>query len=138
MGTSFAEVLSDTVARQHRDGDEARSPSPFADSLHGWEGCVAEAAVAMVLPEWPAWARTLAVSPHATEGELRRAFRRRAFELHPDRGGDVEAFLHARQALDEGLAALGARPLASPRVVATRRKYASPARRPAVDVAVTA
>jgi hypothetical protein len=40
----------------------------------------------------------LEVAPGATEDEVRRAWRRRAFETHPDRGGDEAAFDVVRQA----------------------------------------
>jgi hypothetical protein len=137
MGSSFAEVLSDTIARQGSERD--RSPSPFAQSLHGWEACVAEAAIALLAPDAPMWARTLRVSPHAPEGDLRRAFRQRAFEAHPDRGGTVEAFLAVKKALDEGLAAIGERALSAPRGAATGGAYTRvPARRRSADVAITA
>jgi hypothetical protein len=137
MGSSFAEVLSDTIARQGSERD--RSPSPFAQAVHGWEACVAEAAVAMLAPDAPMWARTLRVSPHAPEGDLRRAFRRCAFEAHPDRGGSTEAFLAVKKALDEGLAALGERALPAPRGASSGGAYSRvPAQRRSADVAITA
>jgi len=40
----------------------------------------------------------LEVAPGATEEEVRRAWRRRAFETHPDRGGDGACFDAVRQA----------------------------------------
>ncbi len=41
----------------------------------------------------------LGVSEHATQHDLRRAFRARAKQTHPDAGGDAEAFQAARRAL---------------------------------------
>lgn len=41
----------------------------------------------------------LGVSEHATQHDLRRAFRAQAKQTHPDAGGDSEAFQTARRAL---------------------------------------
>lgn len=41
----------------------------------------------------------LGVSEHATQNDLRRAFRARAKQTHPDAGGNAEAFQTARRAL---------------------------------------
>lgn len=41
-------------------------------------------------PDW--WADVLGVSPTASQGDAKRAFRRRAMETHPDRGGDADEF----------------------------------------------
>lgn len=46
---------------------------------------------------------TLGVSAKATELELRRAYRLRALETHPDRGGTDEAFREVRAAYEEAL-----------------------------------
>ena len=40
----------------------------------------------------------LGVSPDATTQEIRRAFRRRARQLHPDHGGDTQAFIELTRA----------------------------------------
>jgi len=41
----------------------------------------------------------LGVSPHATLGEIKAAFRRRAMELHPDRaGGESQPFIEVQEA----------------------------------------
>lgn len=46
------------------------------------------------------WA-VLGVAPGATADEVKRAFRARAFETHPDRGGDHDAFLDVRRAYEQ-------------------------------------
>jgi hypothetical protein len=46
---------------------------------------------------------TLGVSTKATELEIRRAYRLRALETHPDRGGTDEAFREVRAAYEEAL-----------------------------------
>jgi hypothetical protein len=46
---------------------------------------------------------TLGVASSATEIEIRRAYRLRALETHPDRGGTDEAFREVRAAYEEAL-----------------------------------
>jgi hypothetical protein len=46
----------------------------------------------------------LGLEPRATVEEIKRAFRKRALETHPDRGGDAEAFRTVRRAYDQALA----------------------------------
>lgn len=46
---------------------------------------------------------TLGVTSSATEIEIRRAYRLRALETHPDRGGTDDAFRAVREAYDEAL-----------------------------------
>lgn len=60
--------------------------------------------------------RLLGVSPVATEVDIRAAWRRLAFERHPDRGGDEVAMQELNRAVELALAALGAppRPQAEP------------------------
>ncbi len=48
------------------------------------------------------WA-VLGLTPQATVTDIRTAFRALALQLHPDRGGDPEAFLRLRQAHDAAL-----------------------------------
>lgn len=45
--------------------------------------------------------RLLAVDPGATRDELRRAFRQRSKSLHPDLGGDADAFVELCRAYDQ-------------------------------------
>jgi hypothetical protein len=97
----FARILADAVARQG-------APTPFADAVAAFEQGILRAAL-HVAREAPVWARVLHVAPDCSERELRAAFRRRAFETHPDRpGGSEIAFLEAQRALAAGLAALAA------------------------------
>lgn len=42
----------------------------------------------------------LGVAPDATDEEVKNAFRLRALEHHPDRGGDVAAFIALKRAYD--------------------------------------
>ncbi len=59
----------------------------------------------------PAWAMTIGVRFPCTEIELKRSFRQRAFETHPDRpGGSHEAFLDVSRALEEGVKAIASSP----------------------------
>ncbi len=51
-------------------------------------------------PRASVWA-ILGVTPQATEAELKRAFRKRALETHPDRGGTAEAFRELQRAYEE-------------------------------------
>ncbi len=51
----------------------------------------------------------LGVERLASPDEIKRAFRRRALETHPDQGGDAAEFRAVRAAYDEALARRGAR-----------------------------
>jgi hypothetical protein len=44
---------------------------------------------------------TLGISARATADDLKRAFRQRALDTHPDRGGDAEAFRQVQSAFKE-------------------------------------
>jgi curved DNA-binding protein CbpA len=46
----------------------------------------------------------LGVEPRATVEEIKRAFRKRALETHPDRGGDAELFRSVQRAYEQALA----------------------------------
>jgi hypothetical protein len=48
------------------------------------------------------WQR-LQVHPNASPDEIKRAYRQRALETHPDRGGDAEAFREVQRAYEEAL-----------------------------------
>lgn len=50
-----------------------------------------------------AWA-ILGLDPRATVAEIKAAFRKRALETHPDRGGDARAFDEVKRAYDHALA----------------------------------
>lgn len=97
-------------------------------------------------PVGPVWARTLRVSLPCTEGSLKQAFKRVAFETHPDRpGGSHEAFLAVRAAHDEGLAAVRVgggialpAPAPSAQAVPFRGRYATSARAPRAASAAVA
>ena len=55
-----------------------------------------------------AWARDLlGLRADASADDIKRAFRAKAIETHPDRGGDQAAFIDAKRALDVALAAVG-------------------------------
>lgn len=105
---SFAEVLADAL-RNSPSPEPRESPGPAFDAF-AWTASHNVAVSVAVREDAPAWARTLGVSFPCTSDELRRAFRKRAFETHPDRaGGSSDAFVAVRTALDEGLVALSAR-----------------------------
>ncbi|HVH42970.1 MAG TPA: J domain-containing protein [Labilithrix sp.] len=99
----------------------------------------ARAALVPATLRLPAWAVALDVSLPCSEQSLKQAFRRRAFETHPDRpGGSHEAFLSTRAAYEDGLAAVRAGRGAVLPASASASSYRSrpaPAR-PAADVAV--
>lgn len=52
----------------------------------------------------PSARSVLGVSAGANEAEIKRAFRILALATHPDRGGDVEAFLRVKRAYDSLMA----------------------------------
>ena len=63
-------------------------------------------AAARPLPPRPVHAsiwQVLGVEPRATLEQIRAAFRRRVLVVHPDHGGDPEAFRSLRAAYDEAL-----------------------------------
>lgn len=99
MGT-FADVLVSALRREESRARAVATPSIDLDSA-------AAASVAATVDVRPAWARTLGLDDDAcTAEDVRRAFRRRAFETHPDRGGAVEAFVAVKRAHDEAMNAL--------------------------------
>ncbi len=58
----------------------------------------------------PAPARSvLGLAPGATVEQVKRAYRAKALETHPDRGGDPEAFRRVQKAYEQALAKLARR-----------------------------
>ena len=63
------------------------------------------------LPELPAWTRyetppflrSLGLRSPCTENDVKRAYRRLAEKLHPDRGGDIDQFLLLQQQCEQSL-----------------------------------
>ncbi len=96
----FADLLAEEIAREG-------AATPFADAVAAFERGMAYESIRCAVIPLPEWAALLGVAPRCSETELRSAFRRRAFETHPDRtGGSSAAFLRARRAFEEGLSAL--------------------------------
>lgn len=100
--------------------DPASGPSSAAPGVAWWV-MPAEP----VAPPAPAWARTLAAPFPCTERQLRAAFRKRAFDTHPDRGGNAHDFIEARRALETGLRELAERAPASRDVRVDRYRHAA-------------
>jgi len=73
--------LLDLAAQMVRMGSELK------DALEGWENFDAY--------------RVLGVAKDAPMGVIRRAFYKKALKLHPDKGGDKEAFQELQRAYDE-------------------------------------
>lgn len=59
----------------------------------------------------PPWWEVLGIAPDADEATIRAAYRARAAEAHPDRGGSTEAFVALQAAYKEALAARGKDPV---------------------------
>lgn len=55
------------------------------------------------------WWDTLGVPSYASSEEIRAAYKRRAMETHPDRGGTAEQFHAVQEALRQGIHANGSR-----------------------------
>jgi hypothetical protein len=51
-----------------------------------------------------AWPLVLGVAPSATEAEIKRAYRKRALETHPDHGGDADDFRRVQHAYEQAVA----------------------------------
>ena len=72
--------------------------------------------VANHFPELPSWARyetpgclkSLGLTLPCTESDVKEAYRQLAQQLHPDRGGDRQKFLHLQRQLEEALTFLRA------------------------------
>lgn len=52
-----------------------------------------------------AWYEVLEVSPKANESQIKEAYRRKAMESHPDRGGNSERFNLVQNAYQQGMSA---------------------------------
>jgi hypothetical protein len=84
-----------------------RGEPPWPKPREGAGGEHAPRAVAVAKGS-RAWAReVLGIGAEATEDDIKRAFRAKAIETHPDRGGDQAAFIDAKRALDVALAGIG-------------------------------
>jgi hypothetical protein len=104
MGTFAAALFAALRSEEARGrGPEVKAPAaPVMVDLHA---CVSASFAAA--DERPSWARVLGLRADCTEEQVKRAYRVRAFDTHPDRpGGSHEAFLAVRRAHDEALAAL--------------------------------
>lgn len=89
--------------------DEPAPRRAFADAVRAFEQAAHEVAV-RAHAERPRWARELDVAFPCSADEARRAFRRLALRVHPDRpGGSHDAFVRAQGWLDEALAHAGGR-----------------------------
>jgi hypothetical protein len=69
----------------------------------------AREAGAATAPAGSAWA-ALGLSPGAAPSEVKRAYRKRALETHPDQGGDAEAFQVVQRAYEKLAAPRRTRP----------------------------
>lgn len=52
----------------------------------------------------PTWFEVLGVSSRASREQIKEAYRRKAFETHPDRGGSTEKFNAVQTAYEQGMA----------------------------------
>jgi hypothetical protein len=97
-------MLEEALAGQ----DERPVGGGFAESVRAFEATLGQLAEECgPVGEGARWAKALGVSWPCTAQDLKRAFRRLAFETHPDRaGGSHAAFLDAQAALQEAMASL--------------------------------
>ena len=105
--TSFAQHLQ---AAMNRGESKPKEPSPFADALRAFEQSLdsARLTAATVQSEGASgWVAALGLTLPCTIEDVKRAFRRLAFQTHPDRpGGSHDAFLEAQALLHRALADL--------------------------------
>jgi len=108
--TSFRELLDEELSRQQRDegGADASAAAQGEGRVSTEDRYRAMIASETALTaERADWERTLGLTFPCTHEEVRRSFKRRALDTHPDRpGGSHEAFLAVRAARDEALSAL--------------------------------
>jgi hypothetical protein len=76
---------------------------------------------------------TLGIARNCTKEEARNAFRARARSVHPDRGGDVAAFIQLRHAYEQIMSELAHAPLASARTAKPDSPRDRPQRPPDPD-----
>jgi hypothetical protein len=100
----FSEVLEAEMTALRETAPE----TGFGDALRAFEGALAASpALSPRSSRAPAWAVELGVELPCTMQDLKRAFRRLAFESHPDRpGGSHEAFLRAKDVLDQAVSSI--------------------------------
>jgi hypothetical protein len=118
----FAKVFEAVLSRQCA----VAAATPFEDAVAAFDARVASS---LTEPAGgltrEAWAVELGVAWPCTAAELRRAFRRRAFETHPDRaGGSNEAFIRVQSLLKQGAAAVAAQ--ANLPAPSAARRYGAP------------
>lgn len=114
--SDFAAVLARVMSELQTGGlDGSPHGCGYRASARGQAATSRPFEARRALESRPSWAAALGISVPCTERELRVAFRRLALRTHPDRpGGSHEAFLGARAALDQALAALSGQLCAPP------------------------
>jgi hypothetical protein len=121
MGSFAAALLAALRSEEARGrGPEVKAPAaPAMVDLHASVSASLAAA-----DERPRWARVLGVRVDCDEEQVRQAYRRRAFETHPDRpGGSHEAFLAVRRAHEEAVAVLATAAAPSAAEVGSGARY---------------
>ncbi|MFW5740355.1 MAG: J domain-containing protein [Myxococcota bacterium] len=102
--TTFAEHLQ---AAMHRREAPAPRTAPLTDSLRAFENALGGLGLSSQVLETNAdcrWAAALGLTLPCTVRDVKRAFRRLAFQTHPDRpGGSHSAFLEAQALLQQAL-----------------------------------
>ena len=106
----FRELLDEELSSQQRDevraeaSGVAQGAAPVSTEDRYRAMIATETALTA---ERASWETTLGLTFPCTHEDVRRTFKRRALDTHPDRpGGSHEAFLAVRAARDEAFAAL--------------------------------